>query len=193
WTPQEEAGCIFAFTKPARKVPLIWRVKTMPRRVFFSFHFNNDYWRTQQVRNINALEGQALCTANDWEAVKRRGDSAVEKWIADQMHGISCVVVLIGAETANRKWVLREISRGWNDKKGVLGVRIHKLLDNNSRASSAGENPFYKITFTGTARTLGYVAPIKDPAGADSRAVYASISNNIEAWIEEAIRIRASN
>jgi MTH538 TIR-like domain (DUF1863) len=69
----------------------------MPRRVFFSFHFNNDYWRTQQVRNINALEGQALCTANDWEAVKRRGDAAVEKWIADQMHGTSCVVVLIGS------------------------------------------------------------------------------------------------
>jgi MTH538 TIR-like domain (DUF1863) len=165
----------------------------MPRRVFFSFHFNNDYWRTQQVRNINALEGQALCTANDWEAVKRRGDAAVEKWIADQMHGTSCVVVLIGAETANRKWVLHEISRGWNDKKGVLGVRIHKLLDNNSRASSAGENPFYKINFTGPARTLGPVAPIKDPAGADSKVVYASISNNIEAWIEEAIRIRASN
>lgn len=27
----------------------------MARRVFFSFHFDNDFWRVQQVRNINAL------------------------------------------------------------------------------------------------------------------------------------------
>jgi hypothetical protein len=32
----------------------------MVRRVFFSFHFANDYWRTQQVRNIGALEGKAF-------------------------------------------------------------------------------------------------------------------------------------
>ena len=51
----------------------------MARRVFFSFHFANDFWRTQQVRNINALEGQALCSANDWEEVKRKGDAAIEE------------------------------------------------------------------------------------------------------------------
>ena len=27
----------------------------MARKVFFSFHFDEDFWRTQQVRNINAL------------------------------------------------------------------------------------------------------------------------------------------
>ena len=51
----------------------------MVRRVFFSFHFANDYWRTQQVRNIGALEAQSLCTPNQWEEVKRKGDAAVEK------------------------------------------------------------------------------------------------------------------
>lgn len=43
----------------------------MARRVFFSFHFANDFWRTQQVRQMNSLEGQALCSPNDWEEVKR--------------------------------------------------------------------------------------------------------------------------
>ncbi|WP_256350498.1 TIR domain-containing protein [Pseudomonas gingeri] len=28
----------------------------MARNVFFSFHFKNDFWRTQQVRNIGTLE-----------------------------------------------------------------------------------------------------------------------------------------
>ncbi len=81
----------------------------MARRVFFSFHFANDFWRTQQVRNMNSLEGQALCSANDWEEVKRKGDASIEKWIGDQMHGKTCVVVLVGAETANRPWVIHEI------------------------------------------------------------------------------------
>lgn len=43
----------------------------MTRRVFFSFQFADDFWRTQQVRNINSLEGQKLCSSNDWGEVKR--------------------------------------------------------------------------------------------------------------------------
>ncbi len=27
----------------------------MARRVFFSFHFDGDFWRTQQVRNMGTL------------------------------------------------------------------------------------------------------------------------------------------
>lgn len=165
----------------------------MARRVFFSFHFANDFWRTQQVRNINSLEGQALCSPNDWEEIRRKGDASIEKWIDNQMQGKTCVVVLVGAETANRPWVIHEISKGWSDKRAVLGIRIDKLLDTNSRPSLAGPNPFSKVTFTGTARTLADVAPLKVPTGADSKAVYASIANNIEAWIEEAIRIRTNN
>jgi len=165
----------------------------MARRVFFSFHFANDFWRTQQVRNMNALEGQTLCSANDWEEVKRKGDASIEKWIDEQLQGKSCVVVLVGGETANRPWVIKEISKGWNGKRGVLGIRIDKLLDTAGRPSVAGVNPFSKVTFTGTTRTLAEVAPLKVPAGADSKAVYASIASNIEAWIEEAISVRANN
>jgi len=58
------------------------------------------------------------------------------------MHGKTCVVVLVGAETANRPWIIHEISKGWNDKRGVLGIRIDKLLDTNSRPSTAGMNRF---------------------------------------------------
>ena len=152
----------------------------MARRVFFSFHFANDFWRTQQVRNMNSLEGQALCSANDWEEVKRRGDASIKKWIDDEMHGKTCVVVLVGAETATRPWVIHEISKGWNDKRGVLGIRIEKLLGTDSRGSVAGANPFTKVTFTGTTRTLAEVARLKVPIGADSKAAYTSIVNNVD-------------
>ena len=122
----------------------------MARRVFFSFHFANDFWRTQQVRNINALEGQRLAAPNAWEEIKRSGDAAVKRWIATNLEGKSCVVVLVGSETADRKWVRHEILEGWNNSKGVLGIRIHKLLDKDSNPSPIGSNPFEKIPISNT-------------------------------------------
>jgi hypothetical protein len=89
--------------------------------------------------------------------------------------------------------VIHEISKGWNEKQAVLGIRVDKLLDTNSRPSFAGTNPFSKVIFTGTTRTLAEVAPLKVPAGYDSKAVYASICDNIEAWIEEAVQIRSNS
>jgi MTH538 TIR-like domain (DUF1863) len=161
--------------------------------VFFSFHFDEDFWRTQQVRNINALEGNPLATPNGWEEVKRKGDAAIEKWIANEMAGRSCAIVLVGAQTANRKWVIYEISKAWNDGKGVLGIRINKLLNNNGEASSAGLNPFDYVTFNKTQKRLSTAVQLKTPAGSDSKATYATIAASIEAWIEEAITIRKNH
>ena len=73
----------------------------MARKVFYSFHYNPDNWRASQVRNIGAIEGNQPAKDNDWETITKGGDKAIEKWIADQMSGRSCVVVLIGAGTAN--------------------------------------------------------------------------------------------
>jgi hypothetical protein len=165
----------------------------MARKVFYSFHFQNDFWRTQQIRNINAIEGQTLAAANAWEEIKRKGDAAIKKWIADNMYGKSCVVVLVGEETAQRPWVLHEITKGWNDKKGVLGIRIHGLLNQQSACCTAGTNPFSKLTFKDSTRTLADVAPLKNPAGRDSKERYATIRDNIEDWIEKAIEIRNNN
>jgi hypothetical protein len=165
----------------------------MARRVFFSFHFANDFWRTQQVRNMGSLEGQTFCTPNAWEEVKRKGKDRIEEWIDDNMYGKSCVVVLVGSETAERPWVRREIVKGWDANKGVLGIRINKLLGQNGLACSAGTNPFEKINYGDTGKKLSSIAPLFTPTGADSKAVYASIRDNIEDWIERAIAIRAAN
>ena len=162
----------------------------MARRVFFSFHFANDFWRTQQVRNINAPEGQRFATPNAWEELKRTGEPAVKHWITTNLKGKSCEVVLVGSETASRKWVRHEIIEGWNAGKGVLGIHIHKLLDNNSEPSCVGANPFAQIPISNSKKTLADFVPLKNPSGANSKAVYASIAENIEDWIEEAIEAR---
>jgi len=162
----------------------------MSRNVFFSFHFDNDFWRTQQVRNIGALEGQVVCTPNAWEEVKKKGDTAIESWIDDNLKGKSCVVVLVGSQTANRPWVITEIIKGWNSGKGIVGIRINDLLNHEKKPSTAGANPFDHVTLKQGTSLLSEYARLKTPAGGDSKAVYASIQNNIEAWIEEAIQIR---
>ena len=162
----------------------------MARNVFFSFHFKNDFWRTQQVRNIGALDGQNLYTPNEWEEVKKKGNAAIEKWIDDSLVGKSCVVVLVGSETASRTWVLTEIVKAWNAGKGVVAIRINKLLDANGNFSATGSNPLDQVTLKNGTVSLSNYAQLITPVGADSKAVYASIQANIEKWIEDAIAIR---
>jgi hypothetical protein len=164
----------------------------MARKVFFSFHFANDFARTQQVRNMNILEGNSTVTANNWETIKQSGDAAVKKWIDDNMHGKSCVVVLVGSNTAERKWVKYEIKKAWEAKKGVLAIHVNKLKDLNGNTSVKGANPFdsVEITQDGKLYTIGNAGYIKTPAGTNSKETYATIADNIDSWIEEAIENR---
>src|SRR5579862_8725184 len=74
----------------------------MARKAFYSFHYNPDNWRASQVRNMGAIEGNAAVSDNDWETVTKGGDAAIEKWIAGQLKGRSCTVVLVGKDTAGR-------------------------------------------------------------------------------------------
>ncbi len=152
----------------------------MTRRVFFSFHYDRDAWRASQVRNIGVIEGNASATDNKWEEVTRGGEAAVRRWIDEQLAGRSCTIVLVGAETADRKWVQYEIEKSWNDGNiGLLGIRIHRLLDHDRNASIAGSNPFDLFTLK-DGRRLSAVATLYDPPFTASADAYAHISLNIE-------------
>lgn len=161
----------------------------MARKVFFSFHFGVDSWRASQVRQIGALEGNEPVSDNDWETIKRGGDAAIERWIASQMKGRTCAVVLVGAQTASRPWVKYEIRKAWESGLGVVGIRIHGLKDRAQQTSMPGANPF--VAFNLQQTPLSQIVSLHDPAGFDSKAVYASIEKNLDAWIEAAIKIRA--
>jgi len=160
----------------------------MGRRAFFSFHYKPDCTRASQVRNIGALEGNAPVSDNDWEAVTRGGDAAIERWIDSQMFGKSVVVVLIGANTAGRKWIDYEIRKGWNEKKGVVGVHIHNLKDLSGQQSGRGSTPF--AGFTGGNISMSSIVRTDDPPYWDSKQVYAYIASNLATWADEAVEIR---
>ena len=92
----------------------------MARRAFYSFHYKPDNSRAAQVRNMGMVDGNNPVSDNDWETVKGGGDTTIKNWIAGQMRGRSCTVVLVGSNTAGRKWINHEIIKSWNDKMESL-------------------------------------------------------------------------
>ncbi len=151
--------------------------------VFYSFHFDRDAWRVQQIENMGVLEGQPILNAQDWEKVKAKGDAAIEEWIDENMTYKSALVVLIGAQTAGRRWVKYEIEKAWNDKRKLVGVHIHGLEGTDGRTDSKGANPFAAVKLT-NGQTIADYVPVYDPAGNDSKAVYSTIRNNLKNWAD---------
>lgn len=163
-------------------------VKMTKIPVFYSFHFGNDVMRVQQIRNIGAIEGNQPTTPNDWEKLKRSGDSAVKNWIEENMKYKRCIIVLIGSETASRKWVEHEIIKAWNDGKALLGINIHNIKCPRNGTCKKGENPFEKIKFSDGRKLSNYVS-CYDPSPSNA---YADISANISQWIQDAIANKAN-
>lgn len=156
------------------------------RQVFYSFHFDNDVMRVQQIRNIGALEDNKPASTNEWEQIKRKGESSIRKWIDDNMAYRSCVIVLVGEETAKRPWVKYEIKKAWNDGKGLLGIYVHNLNCPIHGKCKQGPNPFEQFKLNDGSK-LSKVVECYNPISTDA---YNSIRNNIENWIETAIQMR---
>lgn len=148
--------------------------------VFYSFHYQRDVKRVQLIEQMGALEGQTILNHQEWEEVKSRGDKAIENWIAEQMKWKSAVIVLIGKETASREWVQYEIQKAWDDKKPLLGIRIHGLSSMGD-VDSAGPNPFDRVSGTSG-------VPVFDPTKTDwtgkidSKATYNTLAANLKTW-----------
>lgn len=165
----------------------------MARRCFFSFHYIPDSHRASQVRQIGSIEGNRPATDNDWEKVTQGGDTAIKKWIADEMHGKSCTVVLVGSDTAGRKWINYEIVKSWDDGLGVVGIYIHGLKNLSGETATKGDNPFDYFTHGKTKTKLSSIVKCYNPGGAESKERYAWVSEHLANAVEEAVKIRNEN
>ena len=163
------------------------------RQVFYSFHYEPDCWRASTVRSIGAIEGNRPTTDNDWETVKRGGDEAIKRWIDGQISGKSCAVILVGNQTANRKWINYEIVEAWNKGLGVVGIHIHGLKNNAGYIANRGNNPFNHITYGNSGKLLSSIVKCYDPSGLDSKTKYDWIVKYLSDAVEEAIQIRTKN
>lgn len=152
--------------------------------VFFSFHYDRDYWRVQQIINMGAIEGQTILNAQDWESVKGQGDQAIKNWIDQQMVHKSAVVVLVGAQTANRPWVIYEVEKAWRERRPLTGIRIHGLADSSGNTDIPGASPF-ALAGDGT---LDYFVPLHTPTGSNSQTVFLDIKANLTTWVDSAYK-----
>jgi len=108
------------------------------RRVFFSFHYDGDVWRANQVRNANVVAGcdvAGFFDHSEYEEAKKKGKEGIQRMILKNLKDTTVTVVLIGKETANRPWVKYEIEQSIARKNGLIGIYIHHLK-NSERESS---------------------------------------------------------
>jgi hypothetical protein len=116
----------------------------MARRVFFSFHFDRDVWRANQVRNANVISGPDVAgffDHSEYEDAKKRGDEAIRRMILRHLDNTSVTVVLIGTLTWLRPWVRFELDESIKRRNGLLGIRIHHLQDHAGATSEEGIVP----------------------------------------------------
>ena len=160
------------------------------RQVFFSFEYNKDAWRAAQVRNMDKVSGNSTFSDNDWEEVKSKKDADIKEWIDSQMAMRSCIVVLVGKTTSTRKWVKYEIEKAYELNKGIVGIYIHGLKNEDGNQTSQGSNPFYTVYTNNGERLSKYVTCYNPPYSISSN-VYNDINNNIAQLIENAIDNKA--
>lgn len=174
------------------------------RQVFFSFRFLFDAWRASQVRNMGKVSDSSTFSDNDWEAVRENDSDEIKEWIDAEMKMRSCVVLLIGEHTQGRKWINYEIKHAWESGKGIVGIYIHGLKNEDGEQASKGKNPFEDFCIDTTfnyivhhstpaddnEKNLSKVVKAYDTPYSSSKFVYDYIKEHIADWIEEGIDIR---
>ena len=158
-------------------------MKFLARRVFFSFHYERDIWRANQVRNswVTKLdrESAGFWDASLWEETKLKGVKAIEDLIDEGLNGTSVTAVLIGYKTAERKFVRYEIDESVRRGNGLLGIFINNLKDKNGNSDYKGKNPFDGLVFSKNKRPLSDFYYTYD-------WVNDRVYNNFGSWVEVA-------
>lgn len=154
-------------------------------RVFFSYHYENDICRVDQVRQrLLAWRHHApsLQDGSLWERAATRDERRLKAMIDRALHTTAVTVVLIGAETADRKYVLYEIEKSVALGRGVVAVYIHQLRDAFGRTAPRGPNPLDKLRDPETTRPLSRLFETYDWVDDDG-------PSNLGHWIEAAVRL----
>ena len=78
-------------------------------KVYYSYDFDNDAARVQPITELNVVRSDKPISREEWKQIKLGGAGTIKKWINNNMLFCSCLVVLVGEETANRPLINYEI------------------------------------------------------------------------------------
>ncbi|WP_435354273.1 TIR domain-containing protein [Emticicia sp. SJ17W-69] len=159
----------------------------MARHVFFSFHYENDVWRANIVRNSWVTkpnsEKAGFIDKAEFEEIKKGGEIAIKRWIDNQLYGTSVTVVLIGSDTSNRPYVKYELEKSYSRGNGMLGIFINRIKDNYGNTSSKGDEYFGEIGKDSSGGAVYFSTKYKTYDWIDDDGY-----NNLGKWVEEAAR-----
>lgn len=166
----------------------------MARSVFFSFHYQRDIWRVNVVRNHfltrSGYNSAGYWDHSLWEEVKRDGELALKRLIKKGLEGTTVTVVLIGAETSQRRWVNYEIEKSLERGNGMLGIDIHNIRNREGQKDYSGANPFDNFIVEKLSNFY-YMANNSVP----SSTIYPTYDwvldngyNNFSTWVENAAK-----
>ncbi|QIK79044.1 TIR domain-containing protein [Sphingomonas piscis] len=122
-------------------------MKIKRRRVFFSFHFQRDGWRANQIRqswrfgNEATRAGTGFFDGSLWESAQRKDDASLKALINTGLENTSVTCVLAGTETYARRWVRFEIAKSVARGNGLLTVWIDQKRDPNGLTCARGPDP----------------------------------------------------
>ena len=162
----------------------------MARKVFYSFHYDNDIMRVMTVRNRWVTQGGQLASKvidkAEFEQIKKQGDEKVKRWIDKQLEGTTVTVVLLGEETLSRPFVKYEICKSINRGNAIIGVHINNIKDARSMNISKKSNTHQIIGAYNNGKPVyfdeicnGIFDYVKDDG-----------YNNLGKWVEDAARIK---
>jgi len=147
----------------------------MARRTFFSFNYEKDIWRVNQIRNIPQVIGCAAAGFQDaslWEEAKKKGDAAVKRLIDAGLKNTTVTVVCVTFGTAQRKYINYEIDKSLERGNGLVAVQIHHLKDQNGDTVGAGSIPsqieeagFKAYKYTTAAKLAEWIEEAAEIAG----------------------------
>jgi len=123
----------------------------MARRVFFSFHYQKDIWRVNQIRKSGEfadVNGSETFYDNSlWEQTKKKGDQALRTLIADGLKNSSVTTVLAGTETWSRKWVRYELIKSFERGNGLITLWLDQVKDPEGKTAVRGPDPLEWLFF----------------------------------------------
>ncbi|MGZ4055290.1 MAG: TIR domain-containing protein [Bacteroidia bacterium] len=121
----------------------------MARNVFFSFAYDDvKNFKVNVVRNSWLLKNKAesFVDGSIWETAKTKGEAALKKLIEEGLNKTSVTVILIGEDTANRRWVNYEIVKSFDKGNGIIAININRIKGRTG-LTARGKNPLDRLGF----------------------------------------------
>lgn len=122
----------------------------MPHYTFFSFCYEDvKNFKVNVVRNSWLLNhsSDTFIDGSIQEKEKSKGPTLIKNLIETGLKKTSVTAILIGDETADRRWVKYEIVKSFEKGNGILAIHINRIRGKEQVISSRGLNPLERLAF----------------------------------------------